>query len=190
MIRATFIFVFIAVLCLIGYNIYVRNEKKKAIERARIVAIEKEKFEKWAKTAPVTLKKVFMKHRKKIRDASRKHNVPEDIIAFIITVESGGNPKLCSSKGACGLMGVKPIAARDTKSDSKCLLEPECNIKAGTKYLAKLKQRYGFLDLEKRLLAYNAGPTGVRALLREKPANEHIYVKKIKFLKQFHSEHY
>jgi len=83
----------------------------------------------------------------------------DDIIPFIIQVESGGNPNAVSSEGAIGLMQITPIVLEEyglhndsptckeltitittfTPLDMKC---KQCNVKVGEWYLRRLRDHY------------------------------------------------
>jgi membrane-bound lytic murein transglycosylase MltF len=83
--------------------------------------------------------------------------------------ESGLNPKKRSSKGAVGLMQIRPSTAADPKIGVANINKLENNIHAGVKYLAFLRDRY-FNDekilprdrVRFSLAAYNAGPAKIR----------------------------
>ncbi|WP_243544441.1 transglycosylase SLT domain-containing protein [Pseudodesulfovibrio tunisiensis] len=76
-----------------------------------------------------------------------------------------------SSKGAVGLMQIKPSTAADPNVNVPDVTTPEGNIHAGVKYLRFLKDRY-FSDpsipeqarVDFALAAYNAGPARVNEL--------------------------
>ena len=129
----------------------------------------------------------------------------EDLVPFIIMVESSGNPSAVSHCGAIGLMQITPIvlkewnATRDTRLFStdirnhrpyrylKNLFDPEKNITIGTWYLERLKNHYlkdSYTD-ERMLAAYNGGITRLRRLLRQgkdwqdMPRESVNYVKKV-----------
>ena len=77
-----------------------------------------------------------------VRTAALLHGVDPKLILAVIVVESEGNPKVVSRRGAQGLMQLMPKTARAMGAkDSK---EPFQNILAGTKYLKELEERYGF----------------------------------------------
>ncbi len=84
-----------------------------------------------------------------------------ELIRAIIHVESRGNPKAISRKGAYGLMQVrwsvwgkelKREGIAQTKND---LFHPEKNIRAGKYILAKYIRKHG--NVEKALKAYSGG---------------------------------
>jgi soluble lytic murein transglycosylase-like protein len=80
------------------------------------------------------------------------------LVKAVIMVESGGNPRAVSRKGAQGLMQIMPSTARRLTLEHP--FDPNENIAAGTRYLRLLYDRFtGNLDLV--LAAYNAGPEKV-----------------------------
>ena len=92
-----------------------------------------------------------------IEQAAENHGVPPALVKAVIAAESDFNPRAVSPKGAQGLMQLMP--------DTQAFLgvedpyQAEENVKAGTRYLAGLLERYG--DWSHALAAYNAGPQAV-----------------------------
>lgn len=90
-----------------------------------------------------------------IMTASAKHDLPPDLIAAVIWIESGGNPLAYSHSGAVGLMQVMPrdgLASQFQCVNGPCfanrptieqLQDPQFNINYGTKLLAGLVKRHG-----------------------------------------------
>lgn len=78
------------------------------------------------------------------------------LINAIIKVESGGNPKAVSHKGAIGLMQVMPATGRSMGYTKAQLHDPTINVEAGTRYLTLMYQRTG--TIEGALAAYYCGP--------------------------------
>lgn len=93
-----------------------------------------------------------------IRQAALAEGVDPALVAAIVQVESGFNPKAFSEKGAVGLMQVLPETAMLVGVASHH--EPEANLKAGCRYLRLLFEEFGG-DVELVLAAYNAGPGAV-----------------------------
>jgi soluble lytic murein transglycosylase-like protein len=90
-----------------------------------------------------------------IREAANANQVDFALVKAVIKAESGFDPYAVSRKGAQGLMQIMPA-----NFESFSLLnpfDPKENIKAGTRYLKYLIDRYDH-DLHLALAAYNAGP--------------------------------
>lgn len=138
---------------------------------ARAAAEEKE-IEK-------AVKKVKKLHGVKIRQVAKKHQFDPRIITAVVAVESGGNPYAKSIKGARGLMQIKSIAAREANIEN--VYDEHQNLAGGTKYLKRLRKHYGFVSLEKILLAYNRGPDEAKRLIASgyNPSSD-SYVQKVK----------
>lgn len=86
------------------------------------------------------------------------------LVAGLIRRESAFNPVVVSGAGAVGLMQIVPETGRQLaraaglRFDRALLYHPEVNIHLGTRFLARLLDRYGE-SLPLGLAAYNAGPT-------------------------------
>ncbi|MGH9606460.1 MAG: lytic transglycosylase domain-containing protein [Terracidiphilus sp.] len=90
--------------------------------------------------------------------AGRRHNLDVDLLASVVSAESGGDPRAVSHAGAQGLMQLMPAtAARLGVEDS---LQPRQNVSGGSAYLDTLLTRYKN-NLALALAAYNAGPAAV-----------------------------
>jgi hypothetical protein len=93
-----------------------------------------------------------------VTEASKRFAVPEHWIRSVIRIESAGEVRARSKKGAMGLMQIMPqtwseLRARyDLGADP---YDPRDNILAGAAYIRELYQRYGVPGF---LAAYNAGP--------------------------------
>jgi soluble lytic murein transglycosylase-like protein len=93
-----------------------------------------------------------------IAEASRRFGIPERWIRAVMRVESRGQVKAVSPKGAIGLMQIMP----DTWTGLRLRYrlgrdphDPRDNILAGAAYLREMHDRYGAAGF---LAAYNAGP--------------------------------
>ncbi|MDN5005523.1 lytic transglycosylase domain-containing protein [Bradyrhizobium sp. GCM10027634] len=116
-----------------------------------------------------------------VEQAARRFGVPVRSIRSVIEVESAGNVRATSPKGAMGLMQIMP----ETWSELRLRYElgndpydPHNNILAGTAYLRELCDRYGSPGF---LAAYNAGPTRYEEHLagRPLPAETQMYLQKL-----------
>ena len=94
-----------------------------------------------------------------VKGAAEKYRLPEALIHAVIAVESNGNPRALSDKGAMGLMQLMPGTARDLFVAD--VWDPAQNIEGGARYLRLLANQYSG-DVVKMLAAYNAGPDAVR----------------------------
>ncbi len=110
-----------------------------------------------------------------IDEMGKKYDVDPNLIAIIMTLESGGYAKAGSEAGAEGLMQITPLTAKDiaskyikkpvTKYD---IWDPRTNIEFGTAYLAKLRDTFQKPDqapswditVERVAASYNAGFIG------------------------------
>lgn len=98
-----------------------------------------------------------------IASEAKRFHVDPYLVAAVINVESGFRPSRVSGAGAVGLMQVLPSTAVEVargpggeKLTEQDLKEPQVNIHAGTRYLARLMKRYDG-DVAFALAAYNAG---------------------------------
>jgi len=101
-----------------------------------------------------------------IQRYAQRHGLDWRLVAALMFQESGFNPDSTSWVGAKGLMQVMPETAEQVGVTGD-LTDPETNIKAGTRYLAWLRERFD-ADLRVRdrmwftLAAFNAGIGHVR----------------------------
>lgn len=113
-----------------------------------------------------------------IEEASRRFAVPANWIRAVMTVESAGDARARSPKGAMGLMQIMPGTWADLRIHHRLgdnPYDPHDNILAGAAYLHELHDRYGSPGF---LAAYNAGPGRYEQYLagRPLPAETRVYV--------------
>ena len=95
----------------------------------------------------------------KLADAvAAQHGVPPALVRGVIWVESRGNPKAKSHKGAIGLMQLMPLTAAGLGVNDPW--NPHANVDGGTRYLADMLRKYRGNE-EQALAAYNWGPGNV-----------------------------
>jgi soluble lytic murein transglycosylase-like protein len=114
--------------------------------------------------------------------AARRFAIPESWIYAVMRVESAGDPRAVSPKGATGLMQIMPdtwanLRARYGLGDD--IYDAHDNIMAGAAFLREMYDRYGVPGF---LAAYNAGPGRYENHLatgRPLPAETVAYVNKL-----------
>ena len=100
---------------------------------------------------------------------SKERNLDYRLVLAVMKVESNFKQDAVSSKGARGLLQIKPSLGRGiadtlgvTWSGDRILHEPEKNIKFGVYHLSQLIEN--FQTLQWALYAYNSGSTKAREL--------------------------
>lgn len=113
-----------------------------------------------------------------ISSMSSRHDLPGEVIASIIAIESAGQPRLVSFTGDTGLMQLSSGTIAFCKVSDP--YDPYQNIRGGSYYFRYLLDRYGYLsDPTHAFLvasaAYNRGPGRVDELLRtgRNPINDY-----------------
>jgi soluble lytic murein transglycosylase-like protein len=117
-----------------------------------------------------------------VTEAARRFSIPESWIYAVMRVESAGDPRAVSPKGAVGLMQIMPdtwayLRARYGLGGD--MHDPRDNIIAGAAFLRELYDRYGVPGF---LAAYNAGPGRYESHLatgRSLPAETIAYVNRL-----------
>lgn len=115
-----------------------------------------------------------------IQEMSKKYAIDPNLIAIIMTLESGGGPKAKSGVGAQGLMQIMPLTAEDIAAKhlkkpvtTYDIFDPRTNIEFGTAYLAYLRDEFGEPSqgpdwnetVELVAAGYNGGPGAAANLL-------------------------
>jgi soluble lytic murein transglycosylase-like protein len=102
-----------------------------------------------------------------ITEASQRFGVPASWIRAVMQIESGGDARALSPKGAMGLMQIMPETWAELRGRyglGTNPFNPRDNILAGAAYLREMHHRYGYPGL---FAAYNAGPRRVDEHLSE-----------------------
>jgi len=102
-----------------------------------------------------------------IRTESAKNNLDPYLVASLIRQESEFDPNAISYANAYGLMQILPSVGRTLAREEGIahfqtfqLLDPNMNIRLGTRYLRQMLDRFGGVE-EYALAAYNAGDNRV-----------------------------
>jgi soluble lytic murein transglycosylase-like protein len=113
-----------------------------------------------------------------IREAARKHALPEALLNAMVSVESGFDGRAVSPKGAKGLMQLMPETAR--RFGVRDVFAADQNVHAGAAYLRSLLNQFSD-DIPLALAAYNAGEGAVLRAGRRIPAYPETqqYVRKV-----------
>jgi hypothetical protein len=93
-----------------------------------------------------------------VTEASRRFSISPSLICAVMRVESLGDPRALSPKGAMGQMQIMPDTWSELRSRYGLGADPydaHDNIMAGAAYLREMHDRYG----DRGFLAYNAGPS-------------------------------
>jgi hypothetical protein len=106
-----------------------------------------------------------------ISEEARRAGYDPLLILAVIDVESDFEEDAVSSKGAKGLMQIRPstlyfLAQKEglKLSREEVAADPALCVRLGIRYLKSLEDRFG--DLEMALMAYNAGPSRIRQAVR------------------------
>jgi soluble lytic murein transglycosylase-like protein len=93
-----------------------------------------------------------------VSQTERRYRLPRHLLAALVSVESNNEVHRISRTGAMGLAQLMPGTAADLHVVDP--FDPEANVDAGGRYLARLMKRYHQWPLA--IAAYNAGPGNVK----------------------------
>lgn len=115
--------------------------------------------------------------RQALDRAAEQTGVDRALLQAVVVVESGGNPRAESRRGARGLMQLMAGTAREL--GVKDAFDPLENVLAGARYLKRMLVAHGG-DERLALAAYNAGPGNVRRHNGVPPFREtHNYIERV-----------
>lgn len=131
-------------------------------------------------------------YREAIVRESRARGLDPFFVAGLIRQESIFHPSIRSAAGAVGLMQLMPATAAEVarsagiRYSSADLVDPDANLRLGTRFLASLVRRYDG-RAEDALSAYNAGPTRINQW-RQRPEyrDRDVFVEHIPFRETRH----
>lgn len=153
--------------------LFLRNGGLVTCERTLLDRIEPDEMPAEAEAAPVPVAPSAPKplrtrpYSKIIQSVSQEHGVNPDLVHALIQVESGYQANARSPKGAMGLMQLMPETV--VRYSVKDPFDPVSNIRAGTRHLKKLLDKFG---VHGALAAYNAGEGVVRKFQGVPPYRE------------------
>lgn len=114
---------------------------------------------------------------REIESAATRYGVDRRLVEAVVQVESAGNHRAVSPKGAGGLMQLMP--GRAATLGIADVFDPAANLDGGVRHLRNLLARYDG-NLRLVLAAYNAGEDAVRAHGGVPPYREtREYVRKV-----------
>jgi len=113
--------------------------------------------DQWAKQQGKAglIEQVLKKYGDEIKALASEFKVDFRIIVAICTHESGGNPSVISSAGACCLMQLMPGTAANYGLDSVTVWDPYQNLRAGTHYFSDMLKLFG--NVKDAIYAYGWG---------------------------------
>lgn len=169
-------------------NIVSGNKKPRGIKFRRYEHLEEvtwfpdtnvHKYQNWGDDA-FAVSARFAKRRdaydQLILSESNNNNIDKGLVKAVIHTESGFDPNALSKPGAQGLMQLMPATA--ARYDVDNAFDPQENIRAGSRHLKYLIDRYRNLELA--LAAYNAGESNVEKYGGIPPfAETQDYVKRV-----------
>ncbi len=118
-----------------------------------------------------------------IADAAAQYGLDPALIKAVIDTESGGNPQAVSPAGAQGLMQLMPKTAAELGVTDP--LDPIQNVKAGSRYLSQLMDRYQG-NRQLALAAYNWGMGNLEKNPHALPRETRNYIARIEKRYQAH----
>jgi soluble lytic murein transglycosylase len=119
-----------------------------------------------------------------IYDESKRYGYDPLLILAVILTESSFRKGQVSTKGAQGLMQVRPSTGYELSrrrgihwKGELSLFEPAFNVQLGTLYLFELILKFG--DVKKAIVAYNLGENALKLRLKEGRRLPTFYLSKV-----------
>jgi|GEM_PF-6761282 len=126
--------------------------------------------------SPRAVAKRAKRYSKSVEKLSARYSIDANLVRAVMTRESCFNNDARSYVGAMGLMQLMPETAAWLKVEDPT--DAQQNLRAGIRYLASLRKRFGTDELA--LAAYNAGPGNVERHNGIPPFKEtQYYVKSV-----------
>lgn len=148
------------------YTFYAKNIKKEAIKNQITELLKNENSDMEDNTAE-TISHVLY-------EESSQYGLDYRLILALMKIESNFQHNVVSSRGARGLLQVKPSLAKFIARDlgikwdgRETLDEPDTNIKIGVWFLSQLMT--DFRNTHMALKAYNMGPSKAKELSQDNP---------------------
>lgn len=142
-----------------------------AVQRESVVATPEEAAAlqiEWGEGTVITgVPEAVRRRASMIQGAARDANLSAQLVANVMTQESGGHQYARSGAGAIGLMQLMEGTAKDLGVDP---YDAAQNVKGGARYLRQMLDKYD-QDLDKALAAYNWGPGNLDKHLERTGAN-------------------
>lgn len=111
-----------------------------------------------------------------IKQVAESYHHDPKIITAILVVESSGDPYALSSTGAKGCMQTKSSADIDIGMSDYDSFDCPTSIVKGAKYLARIRDVYGFANPYEALVAYSDGPNRAKEYtMEELRSNNYVH---------------
>ncbi len=118
-----------------------------------------------------------------IKSFSIEFGVDYRVIIAICAHESGGNPNVVSSAGACGLMQLMPGTAATYGVYESDIFDPYMNLRAGTHYFSDMIKMFG--NTKDAIYAYGWGHNKAKKRFREGVQSDEVEgVQQVLYLAQ------
>ncbi|MDH4184895.1 MAG: lytic transglycosylase domain-containing protein [Nitrospinota bacterium] len=154
-------------------------------EQAGGYPLQRDIFQVVSQRAPLMSGREQWKLSRAVARYSVEHGHDPYLLLAVIEIESAYKHDAVSNKGAVGFMQVRPFVARGIAGEVNInpvfaaanLTNLDTNLRLGSYYLSKMKNRFGSLDLA--LVAYNLGPTLLSKYLKDGKTPDMKYSLKV-----------